>query len=42
MATPGAFVPVAVASRSGVDESVHFGAVVGLAADGSVDFDREA
>lgn len=32
---PGDFVPVAVVSRSGVDESVHFGAVVGLAADGS-------
>jgi L-asparaginase II len=31
-----AYVPVAVASRSGTDESVHHGAVVALAADGSV------
>ena len=30
MATPDAFVPVAVVSRSGLDESVHFGAVVAL------------
>ena len=38
MTTPDAFVPVAITSRSGLDESVHFGAVVGLAADGSVAF----
>ncbi len=31
-----AFVPVAVSRRSGCDESVHHGAVVALAADGSV------
>jgi L-asparaginase II len=36
-ATSGAgFVPVAVADRSGFDESVHFGAVVVIAADGSI------
>ena len=29
---PEAFVPVAVTTRSGFDESVHFGAVVGLGA----------
>lgn len=34
--SPGDFVPVAVVSRGGVDESVHFGAVVGLSADGSI------
>jgi L-asparaginase II len=33
--TPDAVVPVAVTTRSGVVESVHFGAVVALAADGS-------
>lgn len=31
----GQFAPVAVVSRSGVDESVHFGAVVCIAPDGS-------
>ncbi len=36
MATPDAFVPVAITRRSDFDESVHFGAVVGLAADGSI------
>lgn len=36
MATPEAFAPIAIASRNGVDESIHFGAVVGLAADGTV------
>lgn len=35
---PGNFAPVAIVSRSGVDESVHFGALVGLTADGSVAF----
>jgi L-asparaginase II len=35
---PDAFVPVAVADRSGFDESVHFGAVVVLDADGAVLF----
>jgi L-asparaginase II len=35
---PAAFVPVAVTDRSGHDESVHFGAVVALAPDGSVAF----
>lgn len=33
---PDDFVPVAVVSRSGVDESIHFGAVVGLGPDGSM------
>lgn len=32
---PEQFAPLAVMSRSGVDESVHFGAVIGLNADGS-------
>jgi L-asparaginase II len=36
MASADAFVPVAVTDRSGHDESVHFGAVVGLAADGRI------
>lgn len=36
MAAPDDFVPVAVTSRNGFDESVHFGAVVALAADGSI------
>ena len=35
MSRPEAFAPVAVTRRSGLDESVHFGAVVGLGADGS-------
>ena len=38
MATPEAFVPVAISRRSGCDESVHFGAVVGLASNGEVEF----
>lgn len=33
---PGQFAPVAVVSRSGVDESVHFGAVVCIGGDGSI------
>jgi L-asparaginase II len=33
-----AFAPVAVTERSGFDESVHFGAVVALDADGSIAF----
>lgn len=33
---PDAFVPVAITSRSGLDESVHFGAAVAIGADGSV------
>ena len=37
MATPDDFVPVAVTSRSGVDESVHFGAVVCLGPTGAID-----
>jgi len=36
MASPEAFVPVAVTTRSGYDESVHFGAVVALAPNGDV------
>lgn len=38
MPTPEAFAPVAITRRSGCDESVHFGAVVGLAPNGSVEF----
>jgi L-asparaginase II len=38
MATPDVFAPVAITRRSGCDESVHFGAVVGLAPDGNIDF----
>ncbi len=33
-----AYVPVAIASRNGFDESVHFGAVVVLGADGGIEF----
>jgi len=36
MANPEAFVPVAITTRSGYEESVHFGAVVGLAPNGDV------
>lgn len=32
------FAPLAIADRSGVDESVHFGAVVGLASNGELAF----
>lgn len=38
MAAPEDFVPIAVTSRSGLDESVHFGAVVGLGCDGGIEF----
>ena len=38
MPTPEAFAPVAITRRSGCDESVHFGAVVGLSASGQVEF----
>ncbi len=38
MAIPEAFAPVAITRRSGCDESVHFGAVVGLSANGDVEF----
>jgi L-asparaginase II len=38
MATPDAFVPVAITRRSGYDESVHFGAVVGLSPSGEIEF----
>lgn len=38
MSPPDAYRPVAVTRRSGFDESVHFGAVVGLAPDGSIEF----
>ena len=38
MPTPDSFAPVAITTRSGLDESVHFGAVVGLGPDGSVEF----
>jgi L-asparaginase II len=36
--TPSQFEPLAIVSRSGVDESVHFGALVALNSDGSVAF----
>lgn len=36
MSAPHQFVPVAVARRSGLDESIHWGAVVALAVDGSI------
>ncbi len=35
---PSQFEPLAIVSRSGVDESVHFGALVALNADGTVAF----
>ncbi|MEP7045998.1 MAG: asparaginase [Ilumatobacteraceae bacterium] len=38
MATPESFAPVAVTRRSGCDESVHFGAVVGISPTGEIDF----
>jgi L-asparaginase II len=38
MATPDDFAPVAVTSRNGFDESVHFGAVVGLGPSGDIEF----
>ncbi|MEO6156280.1 MAG: asparaginase [Ilumatobacteraceae bacterium] len=37
MAVPEAFAPVAITTRSGFDESVHFGAVVCLGASGQVE-----
>jgi len=36
--SPGQFAPLAVVSRSGVDESVHFGALVALKPNGEVSF----
>ena len=38
MPTPESFAPVAITSRSGLDESVHFGAVVGLGPSGEIEF----
>ncbi|HEY7628973.1 MAG TPA: asparaginase [Ilumatobacteraceae bacterium] len=38
MAAPDGFVPVAITSRNGFDESVHFGAVVGISSSGEVTF----
>lgn len=38
MTTPDDFSPIAITTRSGFDESVHFGAVVALGRDGSVEF----
>ena len=38
MPTPETFAPVAITRRSGFDESVHFGVVVGLAATGAIEF----
>ncbi len=38
MPSPESFAPVAITRRSGCDESVHFGAVIGLAATGEIKF----
>lgn len=38
MPNPDSFAPVAVTSRSGLDESVHFGAVVALGPSGAIEF----
>lgn len=38
MPTPESFVPVAITTRSGMDESVHFGAVLGLGPSGDIEF----
>ena len=38
MPTPESFAPVAITRRSGCDESVHYGAVVGLSSSGHVEF----
>jgi L-asparaginase II len=38
MAAPESFAPVAITRRSGFDESVHFGAVVGLSSNGEIAF----
>ena len=38
MPTPDSFAPVAITRRSGCDESVHFGAVVGLSTNGEIAF----
>ncbi len=38
MAVPESFAPVAITRRSGCDESVHFGAVVGLSTGGEIAF----
>jgi hypothetical protein len=37
-ADPDSFAPVAITRRSGCDESVHFGAVVGLSTNGEIAF----
>lgn len=38
MPTPESFAPVAITDRSGLDESVHFGAVVALGPSGEIEF----
>lgn len=38
MPSPDSFVAVAITSRSGIDESVHFGAVVALGPSGDIEF----
>lgn len=38
MPNPDSFAPVAITSRSGLDESVHFGAVVALGPSGDIEF----
>lgn len=39
MSLPDAFVPIAIASRSGFDESVHFGALVVLGPTGAIELE---
>lgn len=38
MSRPDAYVPVAITTRSGFDESVHFGVAVGLGPSGGIEF----
>ncbi len=38
MPTPESFVPIAITNRSGLDESVHYGALVALAPSGEIEF----
>jgi len=38
MPTPESFVPVAITDRSGLDESIHYGAVVALGPAGAIEF----
>ena len=38
MPTPESFVPIAITNRSGLDESVHYGALVALGPSGEIEF----